>query len=40
MLALMDEAKNGDVSFVTPDVRDIAAPLLLSDDEIKRTPQR
>ena len=35
MLALMDEAKNGDVSFVTRDVRDVPGPLRLSDDEIK-----
>lgn len=35
MLALVDEAKRGDASFVTPDVRKPARPLHLSDDEIK-----
>ncbi len=35
MLALMDEAENGDVSFVTPDVREMTSPLPLSDGEIK-----
>ena len=35
MLALIDEAKNGDVSFVTRDVREATGSLRLSDDEIK-----
>ena len=35
MLALMNEAKNGDASFVTADVRETTGPLKLSDDEIK-----
>ncbi len=35
MLALLDEAKRGEVSFVTLDVREPAEPLQLSDDEIK-----
>ncbi len=35
MVALLEEAKNGDASFVTPDVRAAAGPLQLSDAEIK-----
>ena len=35
MLALMDEAMNGDASFVTRDVREVTGPLRLSDEEIK-----
>lgn len=35
MLALMDEAENGEASFVTRDVRQMTGPLCLSDDEIK-----
>ena len=31
----MDEAKNGDVSYVTSDVRQKPHPLSLSDDEIR-----
>ena len=34
-VALMGEAKNGDVSYVTPDVRMKPAPLQLSDNEIR-----
>lgn len=34
-VALMDEAKNGDVSYVTSDVRVKAGPLQLSDHEIR-----
>ena len=34
-VALMDEAKNGEASYVTKDVRIKASPLLLSDEEIK-----
>ncbi len=35
MVALLDEARNGDASFVMPDVRNATRPLHLSDDEIK-----
>ena len=35
MVALLEEAKNGDPSFVTPDVRHVSVPLRLSDLEIK-----
>ena len=35
MVALLDEAKNGDASFVTPNVRQASRPLHLSDMEIK-----
>ncbi len=35
MVALLEEARNGDASFVTPDVRQLAEPLRLSDAEIK-----
>ncbi len=35
MVALLDEAKNGDASFVTPDLRCASGPLRLSDTEIK-----
>ena len=35
MVALLEEAKKGDVSFVTPDVRRVSGPLQLSDAEIK-----
>lgn len=34
-VALMSEAKNGEASYVTADVRSAAHPLQLSDDEIK-----
>ena len=34
-VALMNEAKNGEVSYVTKDVRTKAIPLQLSDEEIK-----
>lgn len=34
-VALMNEAKNGEASYVTADVRAKAAPLQLSDDEIR-----
>lgn len=34
-VALLDEAKKGDASFVTPDVRNAPRPLQLSDDEIR-----
>lgn len=34
-VALMDEAKNGEASYVTADVRTIASPLQLSDEEIR-----
>ncbi len=35
MVALLEEAKNGDASFVTPDVRHAPGPLQLSDTEVK-----
>ncbi len=35
MVALLEEAKNGDASFVTPDVRYASGPLQLSDAEVK-----
>ena len=35
MVALLDEAKRGDASFVTPDLRQASGPLQLSDAEIK-----
>ena len=35
MVALLEEAKNGDVSFVTADVRHASGPLFLSGAEIK-----
>ena len=34
-VALMNEAKNGELSYVTPDVRQKQRPLQLSDDEIR-----
>ena len=35
MAALLEEARNGDASFVTPDVRCASGPMQLSDPEIK-----
>ena len=35
MVALLEEAKNGDASFVTPDIGHASGPLRLSDAEIK-----
>ena len=34
-VGMLEEAKNGDASYVTPDIRQAARPLSLSDDEIR-----